>query len=57
MATKQMTVKDYTLVARNGRKIRVATMVILSDGTEIKFTERLSKRAAIRNAEYQLGSR
>jgi hypothetical protein len=53
----QMTVKNYTLIASNGRKTRVATKVVLSDGTEIKFIERLSKRDAIRNAEYQLGKR
>jgi hypothetical protein len=42
-----MIVKDYKLIAANGRHIRTATKVILDDGTEIKFTEKLTKREAV----------
>lgn len=51
------TVKDYTLLAGDGsgRRVRRATMVIFPDGHEVKFTEKLSKREAIRQAEQQHG--
>ena len=44
----KITVETYTLTARNGRHIRKATKVVFPDGYEIKFTEHLSKREALR---------
>lgn len=52
-----MKVTNYQLKAANGKNIRIATMVTLSNGQEIKFVERMSKKEAIRNAEYQLNLR
>ncbi len=55
--TKSMTknetpkVENYSLQTRTGQHIRTATKVIFSDGTEVAFTERMSKREAIRQAE------
>jgi hypothetical protein len=46
-------VENYRLFAGNGRYIRTATKVIFADGSEIKFIEKLSKKAAIANAQYQ----
>lgn len=46
-------VRNYELLARNGRKIRTATMVVFPDGREVRFTERMSKREAIRQAQIQ----
>jgi len=43
-------VTTYQLVASNGRPIRKATKVTFADGREVRFTERLSKREAIRQA-------
>lgn len=43
-------VKDYQLIARNGRPIRKATMVIFQDGRTVRFVERLGKKEAIRQA-------
>ena len=45
-----MKVENYKLFAANGRFIRTATKVLLADGREIKFVEKLSKSAAIQNA-------
>jgi hypothetical protein len=49
-----MKAETYTLTASNGRKIRTATQVVLSNGRVIRFTERLTKREAIKCAQYQL---
>lgn len=49
----EMKVENYNL-RFNGHHVRVATKVILDDGTEIKFIDQLSKKKAIENAEYQL---
>ena len=49
-----MEAKTYNLTTSTGQHIRKATMVVLDDGREIRFTEKMSKRAAIRNAKYQL---
>jgi len=43
-------VETYTLRAGTGRKIRRATRVVLPDGRVISFTERLSRREALRQA-------
>lgn len=41
-------VETYSLKARNGRHIRKATKVVFADGHEVAFTERLSRREALR---------
>jgi hypothetical protein len=38
----------------SGRHVRIATRVLFEDGNEIRFTEKLTNREAIRNACYQL---
>lgn len=43
-------VSTYQLVASNGRPIRKATKVTFADGREVRFTERMSKREALRQA-------
>ena len=48
--TNSPKVQSYNLTASNGRHIRVATMVILADGTEIRFMEKLTKAEALRAA-------
>jgi len=45
-----MTVITYNLIAGNGKKIRKATKVIFASGGEIKFTEMLSKKEAVKQA-------
>jgi hypothetical protein len=52
-----MIVQNYTLKAANGKHIRIATKVILPNGEEIKFTEKMSKKEALRNVEYELKRR
>ena len=47
---KGITVRNYNLKARNGRHIRIATMAILPSGEEMRFMEKMSKRAAVKNA-------
>ena len=47
-------VETFQLVAANGRPIRKATKVVLSDGREIRFIERTSKADALKNAAYQI---
>jgi hypothetical protein len=44
-------VSEYRLTARNGRHIRVATMVTLADGRVIRFLDKLGKAEAVRQAE------
>ena len=51
--TQTPEVRNYSLLAANGRKIRTATMVVFVDGTEVRFTERMSKREALRQATTQ----
>lgn len=41
-------VETYKLHAGNGRYIRQATKVVFADGTEVAFTEKMSKREALR---------
>jgi hypothetical protein len=48
--TNQIKVTDYDLIAINGRHIRKATKVVFQDGSEIRFTERMPKNAAIAQA-------
>lgn len=47
-------VEDYKLLTGSGRYIRKATKVILKNGKEISFIEKLGKKEAIKNALYQL---
>jgi hypothetical protein len=54
MNTATATVKSYNLQASNGRHIRVATKVVFADGREIRFIEKMSKRDALRNAQFQI---
>lgn len=51
---KKMRVENYNLKANNGKHARVATKAILNNGQEILFTEKMSKKEAIRNAQYQI---
>lgn len=51
--TQTPEVKNYSLFAANGRKIRTATMVVFVDGTELRFTERMSKREALKQVAAQ----
>lgn len=46
-------VENYKLKTIGGRHIRIATKVIFSDNTEIRFLDKMTKREAIKNAEYQ----
>lgn len=43
-------VENYQLKAGNGKPIRIATKVIVGKDREVKFTEKLSKDEAIRQA-------
>jgi hypothetical protein len=47
-------VETYRLTASNGRHIRMATRVVLEDGQVINFTEKMSNRRAIQQAEFEL---
>lgn len=47
------TVETYNLVAANGRHIRKATRVRYSDGRVVAFTEKLTRREALIQAERQ----
>jgi hypothetical protein len=49
-ATEAPRVETYQLIAANGRPIRKATRVLLPSGQVVSFTERLSKREALRQA-------
>lgn len=49
----QPTVSLTRLVTATGAHIRMASKVTYPDGQVILFTERLSKREALRQAEYQ----
>ena len=50
MSASSIRVETFNLKARNGRHIRKATKVIFPSGYEIRFTERMSKREALRQA-------
>ena len=52
-ATGRAEVRTYQMVAGNGRPIRKATMVVLADGTEYRFTEKMGKREAMRQVMLQ----
>jgi len=55
--TEQMAgakVETFRLVAANGRPIRKATKVVLADGREIRFVEKMTKGEALRNVQYQI---
>ena len=41
------------MVTGNGRPIRKATMVVLADGTEYRFTEKMGKKEAMRQVMLQ----
>lgn len=41
----------YPLAASNGRRIRVASKVVRSDGAEVRFIEKLSKKQAVQQAK------
>lgn len=45
---QQIQISTYQMVANNGRPIRKATKITFSDGHEIRFTEKMSKREALR---------
>lgn len=47
-------VESYHLFAGNGKPIRVATKVTLSNGKVFKFLDKLTKKEALRNVEHQL---
>jgi hypothetical protein len=47
---KTMTVSNYRMVASNGKAIRTATKVTFADGYVVRFTERMSKREAVKQA-------
>jgi hypothetical protein len=53
MTKTEATVSTYQLIASNGRPIRQATQVTYSDGAVVRFTEKMSKREALRQAEAQ----
>lgn len=55
--TANAKVEAYRLIAANGRHIRMATQVTLPNGEVIQFIERMSKRDALRNAEFELARR
>jgi hypothetical protein len=50
MDTATATVESYNLQASNGRHIRTATRVRFADGRVVSFTEKMSKREALRQA-------
>jgi len=52
-STSGYRVSEYHQHRVDGSHIRVATRVECPDGTVIEFMERMSKREAIRNAQYQ----
>jgi hypothetical protein len=45
-----MKVQNYKLITSSGKHIRMATKVILPNGKEIKFPERMSQKEAKRQA-------
>lgn len=54
MSTDTAKIETYNLLAQTGNHVRKATKVIFTDGFVVKFTERMSKRAALAQAvEYR----
>ena len=51
-----MKVETYILYAANGNRIRRASKVVFADGSEIKFTEKLGKKEAIKQALDRIGT-
>lgn len=51
--TGRAEVRTYQMVTGNGRPIRKATMVVLADGTEYRFTEKMGKKEAMRQVMLQ----
>ena len=52
-ALEAYTVRTYRIVTPKGKHIRMATKVIRHyDGREVRFTEKLGKKEAIKNAIY-----
>jgi hypothetical protein len=51
MTASRYEIGTYRLITPKGRHIRIATKVILPDGREIRFMDKLSKKEAIRQAE------
>jgi hypothetical protein len=51
--TRTATVETYKMFASNGRYIRQATLVRYNDGTVVEFTEKMTKREALKQAEGQ----
>jgi hypothetical protein len=49
-----MTIETYNLKTASGRHIRQATKAILDDGTEIRFTEKMTNAEAVRAVGQQL---
>lgn len=45
-----MKIETYNLKAGNGKQVRMATKVVLDNGQEIKFMEKMSKREALNQA-------
>ena len=50
MTTMIKAIGTYNMTAMNGRHIRVATKVELTNGATIRFMEKMSKKDAIANA-------
>lgn len=48
--TMNAKVETVRLVAGNGNHIRLATRVVFADGRSVTFTERMSKREALKQA-------
>lgn len=49
-----MKVETYRMVASNGKHIRMATKVVLPNGQEMRFIDKLSKREALNAAREQI---
>ena len=45
-------VQTYNLTANNGKHIRQATKVVFANGQEFAFTEKLSKKEALKQAKF-----
>lgn len=49
-AIKITEVKEYQIISKKGRSVKEATVVVFSDGTEVRFFERLARDEAMREA-------
>lgn len=54
MNTQGFEVEDYSLTTPSGRHIRIATKVTLPSGEVVRYTEHMSRREAIAQAEAAL---